>query len=63
VVQVFNAFLNAFTTYKPLLASIKKEYERALNDAMAATHDNIYMAAALSESRYALVGAWLLLAI
>ena len=39
--QVFEILVNAMTTYKPLLKRIKRQYDRALEDAMKSSFENI----------------------
>lgn len=39
--QVFDAFLHSFTTYRSLLMRIKSEYDVALDDALASLYDNV----------------------
>lgn len=46
--QVFEAFIQAFTTYRPLLRRIKDEYEEVLDDAIRSSHENIVMRAELA---------------
>merc|ERR1719284_1937139 len=48
--QVFEAFIQAFTTYRPLLRRIKDEYEQVLDDGLRASHENIVMRAELAVS-------------
>lgn len=45
--QCFDAFIQAFNTYKPLLNKIKQEYDTALDAALRAEHENIHMRAEL----------------
>ena len=41
--QVFEILVNAMTTYKPLLKRIKRQYDRALEDAMKSSFENIHL--------------------
>ena len=36
---VFDAFINAFTTYRPLLTKVKEHYDRALDRALRSEHE------------------------
>eukprot|EP00798_Chlamydomonas_sp_ICE-L_P024113 gene24113-9688_t len=45
--QAFDAFINSFTTYRSLLMKIKREYDLALDDALAALYDNYNLHAQL----------------
>lgn len=49
--QAFDAFIQSFTTYRPLLMKIKKEYDVAFEDALKAAHENIHMRADLVEAQ------------
>ena len=40
---VFDAFINAFTTYRPLLTKVKEHYDRALDRALRSEHENVQM--------------------
>ncbi|KAK9808839.1 hypothetical protein WJX72_004735 [[Myrmecia] bisecta] len=53
--QTFEAFIHSFTTYRGLLLRIKAAYDAALEDALASSHDNVYMRAelAVQEQRQA----------
>jgi len=46
--QVFEAFIQAFATYRPLLRRIKDEYETVLDDGLRASHENVIMRAELA---------------
>jgi hypothetical protein len=54
--QVFDAFLHSFTTYRSLLMRIKSEYDAALDDALASVYDNVHMRAELAIAEERLVG-------
>lgn len=56
--QVFDAFLHSFTTYRSLLMRIKGVYDTALDDALASVFDNVHMQADLAMSEPKMVGAW-----
>ncbi|CAG9463888.1 unnamed protein product [Pedinophyceae sp. YPF-701] len=45
---VFEAFIQAFTTYKPLLSAIKREYDSVLDDSLKSAHENVVMRAELA---------------
>ena len=51
--QVFEAFVQAFATYKPLLSRIKNEYDAILDDSLRSAHENVVMRAelAIAEQR------------
>ena len=40
---VFDAFINAFTTYRPLLTKVKEHYDRSLDRALRSEHENVQM--------------------
>ncbi|GMH41889.1 hypothetical protein BSKO_09799 [Bryopsis sp. KO-2023] len=46
--HVFDAFIQSFTTYRPLLLKIKREYDHAFEDALKAAHENVRMRADLA---------------
>lgn len=46
--QVFDAFLHSFTTYRSILMRVKHEYDAALDDALASVYDNVHMRAELA---------------
>jgi len=41
--QCFELFINAFSTYRPLLQRIKEQYDEALNGALRSEQDNIQL--------------------
>lgn len=46
--HVLEAFIQSFTTYRPLLMKVKGEYDRALDAALRSEHENIHMRAELA---------------
>ena len=46
--QVFEMFIQAFTTYRPILRRIKDSYDEVLDDGLRASHENIVMRAELA---------------
>lgn len=48
--QAFDAFINSFTTYRSLLMKVKREYDLALDDALASLYDNYNLRAQLDAS-------------
>jgi hypothetical protein len=54
-VQVFEAFLASFTTYRSHLGRAKAAYDIALDDALSSTYDNAHMKADLDQAKTKLV--------
>ncbi|KAI8465116.1 MAG: hypothetical protein J3K34DRAFT_525665 [Monoraphidium minutum] len=48
--QAFEGFLQATTTYRPLLLRVKAAYDAALRDAAASAHDNAHMRGELARA-------------
>lgn len=48
LLQVYDAFLHSFTTYRSLLLRVKSEYDIALDDALASLYDNVHMKAEMT---------------
>jgi len=46
--ECFDAFINAFSTYRPLLARIKEQYDAALDHALKSEHENVYLRSELN---------------
>lgn len=58
--QTFEAFINAFSTYRPLLTRVKDHYDRALDQALRSEHENVHLRselAALEQRRQRAVEA------
>mmetsp|Transcript_28686 Transcript_28686/g.80761 ORF Transcript_28686/g.80761 Transcript_28686/m.80761 type:complete len:303 (+) Transcript_28686:92-1000(+) len=48
--DVWEAFIQSFGTYRPLMASIKEEYDNALQQALVASAENVSMRTQLAEA-------------
>ena len=48
--QTFEAFINAFSTYRPLLTKVKEHYDRALDRALRSERENAALRAELAAS-------------
>ena len=48
--QTFEAFINAFSTYRPLLTRVKEHYDRALDRALRSERENATLRAELAAS-------------
>ena len=46
--QTFEAFINAFSTYRPLLTRVKDHYDRALDQALRSEHENVHLRSELA---------------
>lgn len=46
--QTFEAFINAFSTYRPLLTRVKEQYDRALDQALRSEHENVHLRSELA---------------
>ena len=46
--QTFEAFINAFATYRPLLEKVKDHYDRALDAALKTEHENVFLRSELA---------------
>jgi hypothetical protein len=55
--QAFEGFLQAMTTYRPLLLRVKAAYDPVLRDAAASTYDNVHLRGELARAPAELVRA------